>query len=347
MIHIDGSQGEGGGQILRSAISLSMITGQAAHITHIRAGREKPGLAPQHVAGILAARSLCDAEVSGAEVHSTQVRFSPGGPIRPGAYLFDVSQLSGRGSAGAITLILQAIALPLALADGPSTITLRGGTHVRGGPPFYYFEKVLLPTLAQMGIVMQARLNTYGWYPVGLGEAMIEIAGRAQPQGLDLTQRPDLSGVEGLAVVSNLPSHIPQRISARANNLLKEAGLPARVQALRAGGPSTGAGIFLAARYGEVRAGFSGLGRRGLPSDEVAEMAVEPLIEYASQPMSLDPYLPDQLLVALALARGTSALTTQRISLHTLTNRAVIGQFVERRIIIEGVEGQPGRIEIV
>ncbi len=346
IIQIDGSQGEGGGQILRTALALSIVTGRPVHLFNLRAGRRNPGLAPQHLAGVRAAAQICGAEVEGARIGSTEITFRPAGAAQAGQYTFDISRLAGQGSAGSVTLLLQTLLLPLALASGDSSLVLRGGTHVAWSPPTHYIEWILLPTLAQAGIHASIQLTAWGWYPEGGGQVEVTIKGRARLQGLDLTQRKPLRSLKGLAVACNLPSHIPQRISARANNVLRAAGLPPAVQPLRTGGASTGAGIFIGLDYENIYAGFSALGARGKPSEAVADEAVMPLINYHQQNTALDPHLPDQLLPALALAEGPSVLSTVEITRHTLTNVAVIGHFLERRITVEGKEGGPGTIRV-
>jgi len=346
MLEIDGSQGEGGGQVLRTSLALAILTGKAIRLINVRAGRRNPGLAPQHLACVLAAKEICNAEVEGTALKSTQLTFAPDSPASPGNYTFDVSQLAGRGSAGAVTLLLQAILLPLALADQPSTLTLRGGTHVAWSPPVHYLQWVLLPTLKQIGLEAGIEHHKWGWYPKGGGEIQVNIHGQGKLRGIDITERGQLLAGEGLAVASNLPSHIPQRIAGRANNLLKSAGLPPKVEPERTSGPSTGAGIFLGVTYANARAGFSALGRVGKPSEEVATEAAEALIAYHHQSAALDPHLPDQLLPALALAKGPSTLSTQEITRHTLTNISVIQHFIDRPITVDGAEGQPGIVHV-
>jgi RNA 3'-terminal phosphate cyclase (ATP) len=346
MLEIDGAQGEGGGQVLRTALTLSALTGQAVCIFNVRAGRRNPGLAPQHLAGVLAAASICRGEVDGAELGSQEVTFRPQARPTPGAYTFDVQQVAERGSAGAVTLILQAVLLPLALADGESHLTLHGGTHVNWSPPVDYVRDVLLPTLARMGVEAEIELVRWGWYPKGGGEVRVVIRGGAKLRGVDLSERGMLRRVRGVAAASNLPSHIPQRISNRFNNLLREADLPGGVDAIRAGGPSTGTGAFVMADYQGARAGFSALGERGKPSEQVAGEAFEALLAHHREGSALDPHLPDQLIVAMSLAEGPSSLTTGQITLHLLTNVAVIGRFVERTIQVEGGLGSPGRVSV-
>jgi len=346
MITVDGAQGEGGGQVLRSSLALAILTGNPVHIQRIRANRRSPGLAPQHLAGVLAAAQISQAEVKGASLRSTDLFFTPGSPPIAGEYVFDVSELAGTPSAGAITLVLQAILLPLALAKGPSRLTLRGGTSVAWSPPIYYLEHVLLPTLGLMGLDAHISLMTHGWYPVGGGQVEMTLAGDSVLRGIDLTERGAFRDLHGVGLASNLPSHIPQRISDRANNVLRESSLPGYVQPVRTGGPSTGAGFFLSLEYENARAGFSSLGERGKPSDKVADKASFEAVDFHQQPMALDPHLPDQLLVALALAHGPSALTTSAITRHTLTNIAIINHFLARSIQASAPEGSPGKITI-
>ncbi len=346
MIQIDGSKGEGGGQVLRTSLAYSVLTGQPVHLFNIRANRRNPGLAPQHLSGVLTAAQICDASVEGARLRSTEVTFEPGDSVRSGEYQFDISQLAGQGSAGAVPLLLQTLLLPLALAQGSSRLVLRGGTHVAWSPPVHYVEWVLLPTLSRIGIEASITLDRWGWYPQGGGQVEVEIRGNAQLSGIDLTRRGKLTAVKGIAAVSNLPAHIPQRIANRANNLLKEADLPAVVQPVRTGGHSTGAGLFLMAEYEGITAGFSALGKKGKASEQVASEAADELIAYHQRDRPLEPHLPDQIIPMLAWAEGESTLSTQCITRHTLTNIRTIGAFIEREIVVEGEEGQPGTIRV-
>lgn len=346
MIEIDGSFGEGGGQVLRTSLALSILTAQPVRIYNIRAKRKNPGLAPQHLSSVLAAAKISNAEVQGAALRSMDLTFTPAGAAKAGQYTFDVSEMSGQGSAGAITLVLQTVLLPLALAKGSSTLILRGGTNVTWSPPIHYVDWVLLPTLAEIGLAAKVTVKEYGWYPIGGGEVEVTIRGGTELTGVDLTERGDLVNLRGMAVASNLPAHIPQRISARANKVLYEMGLPGAVQPVRAGGKSTGVGIYLAAMYENAAAGFSALGERGKPSDEVADEAVDDLIDFHDQNMALDPYLPDQILPAMALAEGPSAMSTVQITQHTITNIGIVQRFIERKITVEGREDSPGVIRV-
>ncbi|HEY9708718.1 MAG TPA: RNA 3'-terminal phosphate cyclase, partial [Oculatellaceae cyanobacterium] len=263
MLHIDGSYGEGGGQILRSCLSLAAITGQPIRIDRIRAGRSKPGLAIQHLTAVRAA-TICQAQLHGDSLRSMRLEFIPRCPTQSGEYTFDVTETTGAGSAGAVSLILQTILLPLALATGNSVVTLRGGTHLPWSPPIPYIEQVYLPIVRQMGVQAEVQVNAWGWYPRGGGEVELRITGLgggvASPLGgLQLLERGALQQVQGLAVVTELPSHIPQRMASRAENLLQQANLKAQVQPVRSRGVGPGAGIFLTAIYEHSRSGFGAL----------------------------------------------------------------------------------------
>jgi len=220
MIHIDGSYGEGGGQVLRTSLSLAAITGNPISIYNVRAGRKNPGLAAQHLTGVRATAAICDAEVRGDALGSMMLEFIPGKAVQAGNYTFDVSEARQGGSAGAITLVLQTILLPLALATGDSQVTLKGGTHVPFSPPMTYIEQVYLPTLKQMGMEAELKLNSWGWYPQGGGVVELLVSGGRKLNGVHLVERGDLQQVRGLAIATELPSHIPQRMASRAENLL-------------------------------------------------------------------------------------------------------------------------------
>jgi RNA 3'-terminal phosphate cyclase (ATP) len=336
MINIDGSWGEGGGQILRTSLSLATITGQPMRIDRLRANRQNAGLAPQHLTSVRAAASLCQAQVSGDTLGSTTLEFIPDGPPQARNYHFDVAEASKGGSAGSLTLILQTILLPLALANGSSQVILKGGTHVAWSPPVTYVQEVYLPTLRQLGLQAEVKLKAWGWYPRGGGEVKLRVIGRNQPlKGLQLIERGTLQQVRGLAVVTELPAHIPQRMANAAENLLHQANLPAQIKPVRERGIGQGAGIFLTAEYEHSLAGFSALGRRGIPAEQVAKIAVEELLNFDAQVAPVDSFLGDQLLLPLALSSQTSQYRVATISKHLTTNAWVIEQFGLASITID------------
>jgi RNA 3'-terminal phosphate cyclase (ATP) len=344
---IDGSYGEGGGQVLRTSLALAVFTGQPVRIEHIRAGRKKPGLRPQHLTAVRAAAAVCEARLEGDELSSQSLTFVPGGPARSGEYAFDVAEAARGGSAGSVGLVLQTVLLPLALAKGESFLTLRGGTHVPWAPPVSYLEHVFLPQLARMGVHVQVELVRWGFYPAGGGEVRIRIARREGPlHSILLTERGELQRVRGAAAVMNLPAHIPQRMAARARNVLAEAGLPAQVEPRRLRGAGPGAGIFLFAEYAHVTAGFTAYGRKGLPAERVAEAACEELLAHHRSGAPADSHLADQLVLPMALAEGESQVSTAQVSQHLLTNVWVVRQFLAREIHVEGERGVPGTVVV-
>jgi RNA 3'-terminal phosphate cyclase (ATP) len=338
MIVIDGSYGEGGGQVLRTSLTLAMLTGQAVQIEHIRAGRPKPGLAAQHLTAVRAAAAICNASVSGDEIGSQMLRFQPGGSSRAGHYAFDVAEVRGAGSAGAVSLVLQTVLLPLALAAGPSQLTLRGGTHVPWSPPLPYLQEVYLPALAQMGIAAQLELRRWGLYPAGGGEVIAQIqGGTSAVRSLSLTGRGPLRRVWGTAAVANLPAHIAQRMSDRARNLLAEAGLKANLQALRVRANGPGAGIFTFLEFQNgVRAGFTAYGSKGVPAEQVAETVCEDLLRYHQSGAPVDMRLADQLILPLTMADGVSHFTTCCVTEHLRTNLWVVERFAQARFEVAG-----------
>jgi len=348
MLVIDGSYGEGGGQVLRTALALAILSGQPVRIEHIRAGRRKPGLRPQHLTGVRAAAAVCGARLEGARLSSQTLTFVPGGPPRPGEYIFDVTEAAQGGSAGSVGLVLQTVLLPLALAGGESHLTLRGGTHVPWAPPVPYLEHVFLPSLTRMGMRVQVELVRWGFYPVGGGEIQVRIVGRERPlRPILLTGRGELRRVWGTAAVMNLPAHIPQRMAARARNVLAEAGLQVQVEPRRLRGAGPGAGIFLFAEYAHTTAGFTAYGRKGLPAERVAEAACEDLLAHHRSGAPADPHLADQLVLPMALAAGESRVITSRVSQHLLTNVWVVRQFLARELHVEGEPGAPGTLVVM
>ena len=338
---------------MRTALTLSVLTGLAVEVRNIRAGRPRPGLQPQHLTAVQAAAAVCGAEVEGADLESQSVRFVPGGEVRPGTYTFDVAQTAGRGSAGAVGLVLQSVLLPLALTEGVSWLTIRGGTHVPWAPSVDYLQQVFLPAAARMGLHVEAELTAWGFYPAGGGEVRVRVEGR--PGALVPLQL--LAGgapkrVWGRAVAANLPAHIPQRMANRARNLLKAtmAESPSRVdaiEALRVRSAGPGAAIFLFAEYEHGVAGFCAYGRKGLASEHVAGAACEDLLAHCRAGVPADPHLVDQLVLPMALAAGTSEVATSMITDHLLTNLSVLGAFLPLEARVSGERGGAGAVTIV
>lgn len=348
MVEIDGAAGEGGGQVLRTALVLATLTGQPLHVRQIRANRANPGLAPQHLTVINALARVCGAEVRGAALRSTGLEYRPQHPPRAGNYTIDVAEAAGGGSAGAVTLVLQALQLVLAFARGPSELTLIGGTHVPRSPSWHYLAHVFLPSIAAMGLNAETRLERWGFYPVGQGQITASVAPSRLPlKPAAILERGEVRRVWGLAVAANLPAHIPQRIAGRANKLLAGAGLRPQVTPLRERAAGPGAGLFLVSEYEQARAGFSALGAKGKPSEQVAEEASLDLLANHASGQPVDMHLADQLMLPAALAEGRSSYATCRVSLHTLTNAAVIRRFLPAEIDIAAQVDEPGQVQII
>lgn len=325
---IDGSYGEGGGQILRTSLTLAALFGRPIRIENIRAGRKNPGLAAQHVTSIRAAAALCEAMVEGDQLGSAVLEFAPRRAVRSGRYAFDVAAAREGGSAGAASLVLQTVLLPLALADGVSEVTVEGGTHMAWSPSFDYLRDVWLPALAPLGIETRLKLERSGWFPIGQGLIRAMVAGRCGPlAACDLTRRGALLEVRGRAIAANLPSHIPQRMADRATAMLAGLGCPVSIEPLRLRAACAGAGIFLTARYEALCCGFGALGARGKSSESVAEEAAESLLVHHRSGAALDEHLGDQILGALAVAGGPSRYTVERVSRHLETNAWVVERF--------------------
>ncbi|MCZ7544508.1 MAG: RNA 3'-terminal phosphate cyclase [Anaerolineae bacterium] len=345
-VTIDGAYGAGGGQILRTALALACLTGQPVQVVNIRAGRKNPGLAPQHLTGVRAIAEVCRAQVEGDALGSQTLRFTPGGPAVPGAYRWDVTEAAGQGSAGSVSLILQTVLFPLLMAPGASTLTIRGGTHVSFSPPVHYVRDVFLPSLQLAGEPVRVELGAWGWYPRGGGEITVAIAGPARLRPLTMDARGPLEKVSGVAAVTNLPAHIPQRMVNRARGALRDLGVPLEIAPLRARGPAPGAGIFLTAHYTNARAGFSALGRPGKASEAVAEEACDALLAHHQSDAAADLHLADQLALPCALAEGESVITTPEVTAHLTTNLHVIQQFLRAEIALTGKIGASGRMTI-
>ena len=348
MIPIDGSHGEGGGQVLRTTLSLAALTGQPVRIVKIRAGRKKPGLQAQHLTAVLSTAHICDAEVEGARLGSQTLTFTPRRPPQAGEYHFDVSEQRKGGSAGATTLVLHTILLPLAWADGLSRVTVRGGTHVPWSPPYQHLERVYLPMLERMGLFARARIARWGWYPQGGGEVTVEVEGVPGRQliPLELLERGELRQLRGLSASSNLPTHVGERQARQAEKTLRQAGLSPRFEVLQGPSPGIGSVVVLVAEGEGWAAGFNALGERGKPAERVAEEACFDLLRWWRSGAAVEMHLADQLVLPLALAAGPSTFTTCRVTQHLLTNAWVVEQMLPVHIAVEGGEGEHGKVQV-
>jgi RNA 3'-phosphate cyclase len=339
MLHVDGSMGEGGGQVLRTALALSLLTAQPFRIENIRARRRNPGLAAQHLAAVKAAATIGSSRVEGGVKGSTALTFEPG-PVRPGRYRFDV------GTAGSTSLVLQTVFLPLALGREPSDLVLEGGTHVPWSPCFHYLALQWAPALAGLGAGVDLELETPGFYPKGGGRvrALVRPAERAL-DALHLPVRGELLRLRVISGVSNLDRSIAERQARRAAARVEGLGVPASAEVLRFTGPSAGTFLVLLAEFVHARFCATALGERGKPAEAVADEAAGELLAFLATDEAMEPHLADQLLLPLALAAGTSEFTVARVTRHLLTNAEVIRIFLPAaQVEVQGSEEKPGRV---
>jgi RNA 3'-terminal phosphate cyclase (ATP) len=338
VIRIDGSMGEGGGQILRSALGLSLVTGTPFTIERIRAGRENPGLLRQHLAAVKAAAQVGRAEVSGAELGSTSLSFKPG-TVTPGDYAFAV------GSAGSATLVLQTVLPALLVASAPSRLSLEGGTHNPWAPPFDFLEKAFLPLLGRMGARVTASLSRRGFYPAGGGRFTVEIAPAARLVPFDLLERGELRSKRGSALVAALPADIGRReLHTIGRRLSLDRTQLHLVEDAESAGPGNVAMVEVESEH--VTEVFTRCGEKGVSAEAVGERLSEEVGRYLASGVPVGEHLADQLLIPLALARGGSFLA-QELSSHATTNIHGIGKFLDVPIRVERVGEGRDRVSVV
>lgn len=351
-IVLDGSQGEGGGQILRTALSLSAITGKPFTVTKVRAGRLKPGLRPQHREAARAVAQLVDAEVTGAEVGSSRLEFRPRRRAAPGEWTFDV------GTAGSTPLLLQTVCWPLALAGAPSFVTLRGGTHQDHAPSFHYLALVWGPAVARLGFKFGVELQAAGFYPEGGGEftARIEPAHPMPP--LDLRHRGTLLDVEVVSMVGGLGYEVADRQAARAVRRLRDAGIAAEAE--RVPVPcriSRGGHVLVVSTFERTRAGHGAVSARERSPEQIAEDAVNAFRAHLAGGAAVDRHLADQLLLPAALVASghlppppgvvpATRYTAAAVTKHLTTNAAVISRFLDVEISVLGREEEEGEVRV-
>jgi RNA 3'-terminal phosphate cyclase (ATP) len=325
MIVIDGAAGEGGGQVLRTALALSMITGQPFRIERIRAGRQKPGLMRQHLTAVMAAAQICGGTAIGAEPKSSTLEFVPG-KIRGGDYRFTI------GTAGSTILVLQTILLPLLHADEPSRLTLEGGTHNPHAPSFVFLEQAFLPQLRQMGADVSATLLRPGFYPAGGGRIDVAVTPRGRLQPLHVPARGELRRGYAEALVVNLPGSIGERELAVIADRLK---WPAEALHLRTDKQGQGPGnvLTLFLEFATITQILVAFGEQGVSAESVATRAAKSAARLLGNGATVEAHLADQLLLPMALA-GSGSFTTQTLTPHAETNIAVIRRFLDVPIAV-------------
>ena len=329
MIEIDGSFGEGGGQIVRSSLALSMVTGTPVRLCNIRARRKNPGLARQHLTAVHAARQVCGGGVEGAELHSRELTFGPG-MVQPGEYTFDV------GTAGSTSLVLQTVLPPLMIADAPSTWRLIGGTHNMLAPPFDYLAEVYLPLVERMGPRFRAELIRHGFYPAGGGEAVIHVQPRMELASFELTERGKLLDRHARAIVSRLPLHIAEREIGTLRSKLGWKKKQLRTEEVSSHGP--GNVVLATLEFEHLTEMFAGFGKKGVSAENVAGSLAKEVQSYLESDAPAGEYLTDQLLLPLGIAAQqgqTSKFQATMLSGHTQTHIDVIKRFLDVEVAID------------
>jgi RNA 3'-terminal phosphate cyclase (ATP) len=322
MLTIDGSAGEGGGQILRTSLALSLATGTPFRIENVRAHRARPGLLRQHLTAVQAAERIGAAEVSGAELGSKQLWFRPG-RVRGGEYRFSI------GSAGSACLVVQTVLLPLLLAEQRSVLVAEGGTHNPAAPPWDYLARVFFPLLERMGAHVGTSLERYGFFPAGGGRIRVEIEPCARLEPLQLLARGEVVRRSARALVARLPRAIAERELRTLQRSLPGFGDALEIVEIPdSAGPGNALLVELACEH--VTELFAAFGQRGIPAEAVAESAADQVRRYLAAGVPVGPHLADQLVAPLALA-GAGAFRTVPLTGHALTNLEVVGRFIPLR----------------
>ncbi len=338
MITIDGAAGEGGGQILRSSLTLSLVTGRPFRIDNIRAGRAKPGLLRQHLTAVRAVAEIGSADVDGATLGSSCVQFRPGA-VRGGDYSFSI------GTAGSTTLVLQTVLLPLALAGTVSRLVLGGGTHNESAPPFEFLQHAFLPLLRRIGFSVSAKLVRHGFFPAGGGEIEVSVFPPGQPlRPLAVEARGVRIGRNAEAIVSALPEDIAARELAVLGRRLD---WPPDALATRSIPRGRGPGnvVVVTVAHANVTEVFTGFGRIGLPAEQVAGDVAAEALAYLASGAAVGPHLADQLLLPMALGAGGSFVTTA-LTAHTTTNIDTLRRFLDVATEVTPLPGGLQRIRV-
>jgi RNA 3'-terminal phosphate cyclase (ATP) len=339
LISIDGSQGEGGGQVLRTALALSAVTGQGFEITKIRARRAQPGLRPQHLAAVRAAAMVCEAKVGGAFDGSPDLRFEPGS-LRSGDFRFEIA------TAGAATLVLQTIVAPLATTTDLSRVSVTGGTHVPASPSYHYLARHWAAAVAGMGLRPGFELVRAGFYPPGGGEIRAEVPSWPRPAGLTLESRGALVEVVGTSGTGKIKGDVAARQADAARERLWEARrIESRWVVVEMPAASPGSFLLLEAVFEQSRAAFGFLGEKGLRAEVLGDRAARSLLRFLDGEGAVDPHLADQLAVPLAIGRVGGRVTTSEVTGHLETVAAVLSRFgIGARTW--GRHGGPGGLEV-
>jgi len=326
LVEIDGSYMEGGGQIVRTAVGLAAATGRACRVVNVRKARPKAGLAAQHLSAVRAVGRLCDARIEGDEIGSTELTFRPLRLMPPARLRVDV------GTAGAVTLVLQALLIPLAAAGARVELEVRGGTHVKWAPTTDYFERVFARFMEKVGFALRVLEARPGFYPRGGGLVRVEVRG-GPLRPLELVERGELLDTSVLSLASETLRRA--RVAERQIEGARRAARFDEAEARYAHSPSPGTAVLALARYSNAVLGASALGERGRPAEQVGGEAARLLAGQVETGACLDEHMTDQILPYLALAGGESRVSVAAITDHCRTNMAVIGEFLPVRFEVD------------
>jgi RNA 3'-terminal phosphate cyclase (ATP) len=342
VIVVDGSYGEGGGQILRTSAALSCITGQDIRVINIRVKRKNPGLRPQHITALKAAATLCNAETEGLEIGSKEIFFRPGS-VKSGNFKFDI------GTAGSVTLVLQTLLPIMAYASGSVKLVLKGGTDVPWSPTIDYLRYVMFYHLRSLGYEVHVTLIRRGHYPKGGG--LVEVEVPSPPKGfrpINKVFRGDVLEIKGISHCVRLPTHVARRQAISARDTLRKAGLDIPININEewydpASDPhlGPGSGITLWAIAKESVLGSDALGAKGKRAEIVGKEAADKLIADLSTGMALDTHMSDNILIFLSLADGRSVIGGASLTLHALTVMWLLKKFLSVSIEVEGERDKP------
>ncbi|AMM54647.1 RNA 3'-terminal phosphate cyclase [Pyrococcus kukulkanii] len=338
MIIIDGSYGEGGGQILRTSIALSAITEEPVKIINIRANRPNPGLRPQHLHGILALKELANARVEGAYVGSKELIFIPG-RIKPKNINVNI------GTAGSITLVLQALLPAMAFAEGRIEFRITGGTDVAWSPPVDYLKNVTLFALERIGVRGEIFIERRGHYPKGGGIVRGFVDPWEEKRSINAVEYKRVIKIKGISHATNLPSHVAERQAKGARAELERLGVPIEIETEVSTSIGPGSGIVLWAETDCLRLGGDALGKRGKPAEVVGKEAAQELLEQLKTGACVDKFLGDQLIPFIAFSGGK--IKVAEITKHLITNIWVVEQFLGKVFEVNGELGKPGEIKVV
>jgi RNA 3'-terminal phosphate cyclase (ATP) len=343
MLRIDGSIGEGGGQTVRTALSLAAVTRRDVEVFNIRKGRRLPGLRHDLIAILRALNAVSHGRLEGDVVGSDTLRFFPG-IVQAGDFEFSIGDsVEGTGS---VALLLQTLLPVLALAGASSTLVARGATHGPYSPTATYVQTVFVPTVRKLGVRAEVATPRWGWAPHGSGELRAKIEPAVAFRAGEFTTRGELMQIGGSAVVSGMGDGFAERLRNRVSRRLSEVGRQANVQAVSIPSESAGAMLFLLAVFERTIAGFTGIGAAGASAEEIADTAIAQLFAYLTSYSVLDRFVTDQFLVYAALADGVTSFSSSEWTPHSASTAALIEEFLPARVSVTGAIGQPAEVEI-